>query len=89
MKDREEVALLGTRPGGELTYAGHLKISPEGFSLSVKSVASRYAPAVDVTAHYKGSWRVEKTITSTTVSAGKTAARLPRQATRPSKIRRA
>lgn len=88
LKGREEVTLLGTRPGGELTYAGHLKISSAGFSLSLKSVVSRYAPAIDVSAHYEGSWRVEKAMTSTTVSAGKSASRQPRLATRPSKLPR-
>lgn len=89
LKGREEVTLLGTRPSGELTYAGHLKVSPAGFTISVKSVVSRYAPAIDVLAHYEGSWKVEKAITSTTVSAGKTAARLPRQAIRTPRLQRA
>ncbi|HEX8844141.1 MAG TPA: HEAT repeat domain-containing protein [Pyrinomonadaceae bacterium] len=88
-KGREEVALLGTRPGGDLTFAGHLKILPAGFSLSLKSVVSRYAPAIDVSAHYEGTWKVERAITSTTVSAGESAARQPLLATRPSSLQRA
>ena len=89
LKGREEVTVLGTRPGGVLTYAGRVDILPDGLRLAIKSVASRYAPAIDVAGVYtKGRWKVERAITGTTVSAGKAALRRPRPAPRPSRLSR-
>lgn len=83
LKGREDVTLLGTRPGGVLTYAGRVDILPDGLHLAVKSVASRYAPAIDAAGRYAGSWTVERAVTGTTVSAGKAALRKPVHARRP------
>lgn len=87
LQGREDVTLLGTRPGGVLTYAGRVDILPDGLHLTVRSVPSRYAPAIDVSARYAGSWTVERAVTSTTVSAGKAALKKPAPARRPSRLR--
>ena len=88
LRGREEVTLLGTRPGGVLTYAGRVDVLPDGFHLTVKSVASRYAPAIDVSARYTGEWKVERAITGTTISAGTAGLKRPVPAPRPSRLRR-
>ncbi len=47
-----ELELLGTRPGGELTYAGSVRRTESGFSFTVRSVDTPYAAAVDVEGQY-------------------------------------
>jgi hypothetical protein len=55
-KGGKQAALLGTRPSGELTYAGIVQPSERGFSFSLKTVDTRYAAAIEV----EGSYDVEK-----------------------------
>lgn len=79
---RNEVTLLGTRPGGELIYAGKVQVSEKGFNFTLKSVDTRYSPAIDVEGLYdpsKRSWVFTKADTSTKVVAKERAAGVPRK----------
>ena len=74
---RGGLALLGLRPGGHLVYAGTIRDGEEGRTFSVRSVASRYAAAVDIEGYYDpatGSLTFSKTLASTTVAAREPAA---------------
>ncbi len=81
--DREGVALLGVRPRGELTYAGKTQISEKGFTFTLKSVDTRYAPAIEVEGRYdpdERSWEFTKAVTSTRVAGRESTAGTPRRA---------
>jgi len=79
----DQVALLGARPSGELTYAGKIQISSAGFTFTLNSVDTRYAPAIDLEGRYKSSQRqfdFEKALSSTTVAARQSRAQTPSKA---------
>lgn len=66
------VALLGVRPGGELTYVGAVEPDAGGYIFTLRSVETRYAPAIDVQGRFdpeKGAWEFSKAITSPQVAA--------------------
>ena len=80
---QEEVALLGVRPRGELTYAGGVQIAEEGYNFRLESVNTRYASAIQVEGRYnpdERSWEFTRAVTSTNVAAGEGVARTPRRA---------
>lgn len=80
------MALLGVRPGGELTYAGRIQVSVEGFRFTLRSVDSRYVPAIEVEGHYDTAKRLlelTKTIASSRVAARERLARTPLKASPP------
>jgi hypothetical protein len=80
--DRKEVVLLGTRPLGNLTYAGKIQISEEGLEFKLGSVDSLYAPAIEVEGQYdlnQRSFNFTKAVSSTKVAAEKTKAQTPRK----------
>jgi len=82
-EDREEVTLLGVRPTGELTYAGGIQITDEGFNFILRSVGSRYASAIQVEGRYAPdgrAWEFTQAVTSTKVAARENVARTPRRA---------
>jgi hypothetical protein len=71
-KGGKQAALLGTRPSGELTYAGIAQASEIGFSFSLRSVDTRYAAAIDVEGRYdpeQRSLELTKAISDTKVAA--------------------
>jgi hypothetical protein len=51
-KNRKEVVLLGTRPRGQLTYAGKIQIPEKGFIFKLKPVDSIYASAIELEGRY-------------------------------------
>jgi len=82
-KGREGVALLGTRPGGELTQAGRIRPSGKGFTFTLRSLDSRYAPALEVEGRFdldKRSFEFTKAVSSTKVAARDNKAGTPRRA---------
>jgi hypothetical protein len=77
-----QVALLGTRPGGELTYVGSVESSEKEVTFTVRSLSSRYVPAIEVEGRYdpgRRLWKFTRAVTTTTVAAGPGAARAPRR----------
>ena len=80
---RDEVVLLGTRPGGELTYAGRVRVTQRELTFTLRSVETRYAPAIDVEGRYdprKRSWEFTKALTSAQVAAKERKVGTPRRA---------
>jgi hypothetical protein len=79
-EDRKEVVLLGSRPVGDLTYAGNIQISEKGVEFKLRSVDSLYAPAIEVEGQYDPNQRsvtFTKAISSTKEAARKTKAKTP------------
>jgi hypothetical protein len=79
----KEVALLGTRPGGHLTYAGKVRVREKEWTFTLRSVDTRYAPAIEVEGRYdraSGSLEFRKAVTSGQVAARKNRAATPRKA---------
>ena len=82
-KGGRQVALLGTRPSGELTYAGIAQASEQGFSFSLRSVDTRYAAAIEVEGRYdpeQRSLELTKAISSTEIAAKTRKPRQPQRA---------
>lgn len=80
-----EIEIIGMRPGGELVYAGKGSISSNGLDFRLKSVNTRYAPAIDVEGRYDPnnmSWKITKAISSTRVAAGEGSAHIPHRISR-------
>ena len=85
-KGGQQVTLLGTRPGGEVTYLGKMRAGTERVDFTLQAVESRYAPALEVEAHYdlkRRTLKFDKAITSTQVSAREKKAPTPRKAAAP------
>lgn len=83
-KGGSHVALLGTRPSGELTYAGSAQATEKGFSFSLRSVDTRYAAAIEVEGRYdpeQRSLELTKAISSTEIAAKTRKPRQPQRAT--------
>lgn len=83
-KDDDRIVLLGTRPSGDLTYAGYMQISEDEIAFSLKSVDTRYAPAVDLEGRYdlgKRALSFTKALTSAGVAAREHTAAAPRKVT--------
>ena len=78
------VALLGTRPNGELTCAGTIQVSDREFTFNLRSVDTRYAPAIDVEGSYDSvqkEFRFSKAYTSTRIAAKENRPQPPQKAT--------
>ena len=74
------VELIGTRPSGALTYAGKVKVTDDGFAFVLKSVDSRYAPAIDLEGIYnprKRSFEFSRALASTRVVGQENRATIP------------
>jgi hypothetical protein len=81
-----EMALLGVRPSGELTYAGRIQVSAQAFRFTVRSVDSRYVPAIDVEGRYdlaNQTLELTKTIASSRVAARERLSRAPLKVSPP------
>lgn len=81
-KDSREIALLGVRPRGDLTYTGKILITRNGFIFSLGSVKTRYAPEIEVEGRYNPGrqiWQFSKAMTSVNVAAREDRALTPRK----------
>lgn len=82
LRGGKRVALLGARPGGELTYAGSVESGEGGFAFTLRSLDTRYAPAIDVEGRYdpdKRTWEFSKAITSVEVASRKSPVLTPQR----------
>src|SRR5215207_1491817 len=82
-KGREGAALLGVRPRGDLTYAGKIQVSENGYTFTLKSVDTRYAPSIEVEGRYDPNEQAvefTKAVTSTRVAGRENTAGTPRRA---------
>ena len=80
---RGGIVLLGTRPGGALTYVGSVQAAGNAFSFTLKSVESRYAAPVDVEGRYNTVTRaltLSRSLSGVTVAAKASPAATPREA---------
>lgn len=80
----DSVEILGTRPSGALTYAGKVKVSDAGFDFTLKSVDTKYAPAIDLEGRYNPrtrSFEFSRALSSTQVAASQ-----EKRAVTPSKV---
>jgi hypothetical protein len=78
----ETAVLLGTRPSGALVYAGSIQVTDAGFEFTPKSVASRYAPAVDLEGIYdprKRLFEFSRALVSVQIADQETAAPTPKK----------
>lgn len=81
----DKIEIIGMRPMGELVYAGKGSVSSYGVDFRLKSVSTRYAPAVDIEGRYdprNRSWEIIKAISSTRVAAKEGTAQIPRRISR-------
>lgn len=82
----KELALLGTRPSGHVTYAGSMSPSGKSFVFTLRSLATRYAPAIEVEGRYlpgRHSLAVTKAITSGRAAVAENQIGTPRRVTQP------
>ena len=80
---RGGIVLLGTRPGGALTYVGSVQAAGNTFSFTLKSVESRYAAPLDVAGRYNAGTRaltLSRSLSGVTVAAKARPAATPREA---------
>lgn len=69
---RGGIALLGTRPGGKLTYVGGVELERGALRFHLRSTATRYAPALDVEGRFDaahGAFTFTRTLATATVAA--------------------
>ena len=80
--DGQTMTVLGTRPSGAVTYLGKGTVSKDALTFSLKSVATRYAPAIGVEGSYRFSshtWEFSRRMTSQSVAAQRSVS-IPRRA---------
>ena len=66
----DEISLWGTRPQGDLTYVGRIKVADRRIAFSLKSINSRYTAPVEIEGSYSqdSGWTFEKAITGTLIA---------------------
>jgi hypothetical protein len=76
----DEISLWGTRPQGDLTYVGRIKVADHRIAFSLNSIDSRYVAPVEIEGWYSqdSGWTFEKAITGTQVASTATV-RTPRR----------
>jgi len=83
LKGRKAVSLLGVRPRGELVHAGQVRVPEKEFTFTLKSVDSRYAPAIEVEGRYEPdqrSFNFTKAVSSTQIAGKENKAGTPQKA---------
>ncbi|MCB9703245.1 MAG: HEAT repeat domain-containing protein [Myxococcales bacterium] len=65
------IELIGARPGGEVTYAGSVKVTPAGVEFELHSLSTRYAAAIDFAGIYSpasGEWKFTRKLSGEQVA---------------------
>jgi hypothetical protein len=79
-----EILVRGTRPKGDLTFVGDVRVSETAVTFTLNTLESPYAPPVEIVGTYspqQRSWKFEKALTGTRVAARNGAIGTPRRAT--------
>ena len=79
-----EILVRGTRPKGDLTFVGDVRVSETAVTFTLNTLESPYAPPVEIVGTYspqQRSWKFEKALTGTRIAARKGAIGTPRRAT--------
>lgn len=81
--DSNSPDLLGIRPRGDLTYAGHAYPTKTGYRFTLHSTDTRYAPAVDIEGEYnahKQTFAFSRAMSSIEIAAREHKPKIPRRA---------
>jgi hypothetical protein len=83
MEFKDEVALLGIRPSGELIYSGRVEFSEQQTLFRLRSLASRSSPAVELDGFYDartGSLEITRAISSPRLARDLQTKKIPQRA---------